>query len=98
MLESQHIQDESISKISEAVSEEMEGSFRKVFSQINALYKLVDNLSGSTSKIQKKLKSNTEVIEGELKKIANFIDEDRHLKFVELSRKQTLSKEKLMVP
>ena len=76
--EPQQIQEESIEKITEAVGVHLIDKFKKVYSQVNFLYKLVDDLHGSTNKVQKKLKSNAEVIERELQKIARFYDEDRH--------------------
>ena len=65
-------------KISEAVGDDLHDILKKISSQIQAIYKHVDDNSLLTRKLQKKFQIRATSLEKEIQKISKFMDEDRH--------------------
>ena len=65
-------------KISEAVGDELHDRLKKIFSQIQAIYKHIDNNSLLTGKLQKKFQTRATSLETKIQKIAKLLDEYRH--------------------
>ena len=73
------IPDEAIERITQAIGDELHAKLKKISSQIQAVYKQVDDNNLLTAKLQKKFQARALSLENALEKINTFMDEERHL-------------------
>ena len=86
------ISDEAIERITKAIGEEMHAKLKKISSQIQAVYKQVDENSLLTAKLQKKFQACSLSLENVLEKINHFMDEERHIEISRLAKENATLK------
>ena len=86
------ISDDTILKITKAVEDELHDRLKKIFNQIQAVYKNVDDNSLLTEKLQKKFQARAISLESEIQKINKFMEEERHYEISGIAKKNATLK------
>ena len=86
------ISDDTIGKITEAIGDELHDRLKKIFNQIQAVYKNVDDNSLLSEKLQKKFQAHALSFENAIEKINKFMEEERHYEISRIAKENATLK------